>query len=415
MLENLWRCKESFPSGPTHVRKHVPSTVRFLATLQAVPWAKFRSIYLVSELGLSGAQVGVIRSVSLVLKSVSWLFVASVADRSRLGLRWLFIISLIASTSILVVFQLLQGWAVRTASGFALAMFLCLVRSVLNAQSPLLESLSLSLVAKAGLGGRGDDEDGNVKGTGQLPSDFRTNGEARSKAKKTSYSGQRMFGSLAWGAGSLFIGKLSDATSLSFALFTSSYVMVAGLVVYLLGAVPRSLHARDATAPGDVDSSYSSLPSNSNSRGDLASIIGHHHHDETPASSSSSPTGATVDSLWAAAREHASLCSKLAARPGTFAFLVNVFLYSLCFHAFEGILYLQMEKEWGSTRAALGLYTFVTTWVGVAVFAVGDSLIRRFGSVAMITVAETTAVVRCVFLSFLIAVPCACSVSESRA
>ena len=74
--------------------------------------------------------------------------------------------------------------------------------------------------------------------------------------------------------------------------------------------------------------------------------------------------------------------------------MANVFLYSLCFHAFEGILYLQIEKEWGSSRATLGLYTFVTTWVGVAVFAVGDSLLRRFGSVAMIAVAEATAVVR---------------------
>ena len=182
------------------------------------------------------------------------------------------------------------------------------------------------------------------------------------------YGAQRLWTGVAWGCGSYVVGSCIDAYGYD-AIFLWTYAF-GGATLLVLARGPAFARAGDSGAP-------------------------------SPRLARRGPLG----NLWAYVR---GLDRGGDMRP----FLLLMCLYGVSMSLVEALLFLQMAREFESTKALMGLVTLVGTLTEYPFFLRSDALIRRFGQVKMLRVAHACLAARLALLACVtkatapVALPC---------
>eukprot|EP01064_Diplonema_japonicum_P008513 TRINITY_DN15983_c0_g1_i1.p1 TRINITY_DN15983_c0_g1~~TRINITY_DN15983_c0_g1_i1.p1 ORF type:complete len:441 (+),score=58.83 TRINITY_DN15983_c0_g1_i1:69-1391(+) len=197
----------------------LPKAIYFVNTCAAVPWGRFKVVYF-STLGMTGAQVGAVRSATHVAKLVAWPLWGLISDITG-SIKLTLIASLILATLALEMLRRV-GSAPELSFGLMLCCAVC--RSAMNAEWPLVDAATLAMVQKH-----------------QLSSPT---------AQPESYGKQRLWAAIAWGLSSLLVGLSIDSNGLQI-VFLLTYIAVAAELMLVMAWLPNDLRhtKQDDPAP----------------------------------------------------------------------------------------------------------------------------------------------------------------------
>ncbi|KAJ9448471.1 hypothetical protein DIPPA_64950 [Diplonema papillatum] len=205
----------------------LPKAMYFINTCAAVPWGRYKVIYL-SSLGFTGVQVGAIRSATHTAKLFAWPLWGWVSDRIG-SIRNTLLASLVLAT---IALEWMRQIGMNPAAGisFSAVLVCAITRSTLNAEWPLVDAATLALVQeqtheKNGKDGKGDPPEG--------------------------YGKQRLWACVAWGTGSLFVGVTIDGHGLQ-SVFYLTYLAIFVEIILVIVWLPRDLKLSKAEPPPEA-------------------------------------------------------------------------------------------------------------------------------------------------------------------
>lgn len=175
------------------------------------------------------------------------------------------------------------------------------------------------------------------------------------------YGAQRLWTGVAWGLGSYFVGVVIDARGYD-AIFTWTYGFAA-LVVVLLVLRPGTAGAGGVAAAASPEAPRETRAA---VEGNLRRYVAH-------------------------ARSRSDLR----------VFFAVMLLYGVAMSLVEALLFLQMARDFGSSKALMGSVTLVGTCTEYPLFLKSESLLRRYGPASMIAVAHGAMAARLLGLSLV--------------
>jgi predicted MFS family arabinose efflux permease len=310
-------------------------------------WSKFQNIFYM-ENGLNASQIGLLKSIGLILKFFGEPILCMVADLTDQ--------KMVFATCI--VMQMLSMEGLRwIAISFESVLFVKVMRTTTAPSSTFTTTASFAL----------------TEGT------------------KEGYGKQRMFGSLAWGGGSLLAGVLIDRFGMQ-AIFWFSHFFNAACFLLVVICVPSALLLKHRRHPsegsdkpvGDGDPGASALPA-------------------LPAGAAPGAGAAPrPPSAWAIyLRKYAADARRFLQSGPCRAVLASALVYGFVMTVPDTYLFLSLEKDFRASRTLSGLCTLVSTSSCIPFFWYSDPLLRRHGHHRVMLAAQATCVLRLLLLALL--------------
>jgi predicted MFS family arabinose efflux permease len=311
----------------------------FCGSMGGVGWSRFQNVFYL-EHGMNASQIGMLKSVGLVLKIVGepfWCIVADVTDSHKL----LFTICILMQISTLEILR----W-ISISFGTIL-----LVKILRTTTSP--------------------------SGTFTTTACF-----ALTKGTKEGYGQQRMFGALAWGGGALLVGTMVDQFGMTSIFWYTHFFNLVSLLLIVF-CVPAHMFRREHQI-GSCTPSPDLKPDRANDG------------EGVPRRASSASIGCDASIR----RYLAEIRRFLRHRPSR-ALLVYAMLYGFVMTVPDTFLYVSLERDFHASRTFSGLCTLLSTLSELPVFWHADRLLRRHGHRRAMAIAQTALAARLLAYSLL--------------
>jgi MFS transporter, PPP family, 3-phenylpropionic acid transporter len=312
----------------------IAKMIFFCGSMGGVGWSRFQNVFYL-EHGMSGSQIGILKSIGMMLKIFGepfWCIVADVTESHKL----LFSVCLLMQISTLEMLRFLP----------------------INFGTILLVKILRTTTAPSG--------------TFTTTACF-----ALTKGSKEGYGQQRMFGALAWGGGALLVGFLVDWLGMSSIFWYTNFFNITTLLLVLF-AVPAQIFRRDHM-PGHDQGSGSTCELRESDGGSVASRR------------QSSVT--VLDCKASVHRYLAELRRFLRHRPCR-ALLLYALLYGIVMTVPDTFLYVSLERDFHASRTFSGLCTLLSTLSELPVFWHADQLLRQHGHRRAMTIAQIALAIR---------------------
>jgi PPP family 3-phenylpropionic acid transporter len=310
----------------------------FCGSMGGVGWSRFQNVFYL-EHGMNASQIGMLKSVGLVLKIVGepfWCIVADVTDSHKI----LFTICIV-----------MQIGTLETLRWISISFGTILLVKVLRTTTA-------------------------PSGTFTTTACF-----ALTKGTKEGYGQQRMFGALAWGGGALLVGTLVDRFGMTSIFYYTHFFNLISLALIVFG-VPAHFFRRD----NQIGSGFTHAPDQKSDR----AIEGEPRRQSS----------ASVSCENSVRRYFADLRRFLRHRPSR-ALLVYAMLYGFVMTVPDTFLYVSLERDFHASRTFSGLCTLLSTISELPVFWHADRLLRRYGHRRAMTFAQAALAVRLLAYSLL--------------
>ena len=309
----------------------------FCGSMGGVGWSRFQNIFYL-EHGMNASQIGMLKSIGLILKIVGepfWCIVADITDSHKV----LFTICILMQISTLEMMRWIP----------------------INFESIMVMKILRTTTAPSG--------------TFTTTACF-----ALTKGTKEGYGQQRMFGALAWGGGALIVGALVDWQGMDIIFWYTNAFNLTTLLLVLLG-VPAHLFRRDQAPSG----------SGSDLRAD----------GEGGCPGLRRQVPAPGPGFTASARRYLAELRRFIRHRPCRALLLYALLYGVAMTVPDTFLYVSLERDFHASRTFSGLCTLLSTLSELPVFWYADRILRRCGHRHAMMVAPGALAARLVAYSLL--------------
>ena len=311
----------------------LPKLLQFSVTASGVGWTRFQGLLLLAA-GYSPAQIGLLKSWGFFAKLLFTPAWAVIGDRLT-PLAGLTISYLAAFATLAVMRQAIDArwsfWALAT---------LRTLRCSANAIGPMTDAVM-------------------VRWSMRVP--------------QASYGQQRVFASLAWGVGSLFVGHLIDRSALTI-VYTYTYCTMLWtllLIGFLHWRRSRGRGGPSSDGDGGSPSCVTQLPSPS------------------PSPSPSSSNNTTNDLRAVMHNLHLLL-----QRPSLSRFASQIVLSGFLMTLFDSLMPMQIERDLGASRTFNGLSTLLSVLSSIPVWWYSEHVLRARGAWWMLRAGQGLMAVR---------------------
>jgi MFS family permease len=349
-----------------------PKLLAFFISLSGVGWNRF-SVFLLMKNGLSASQIGTLKTFGFILKIFAQPVWGLVADTT--SLKTALILSLCLCSLTLE--------AVRLALAYHMPFFLFLItrslRASVNGISPVCDAI---LVKSA-------------------------------KKQNEGYGKQKLFSSLGWGVGAFVYGLIVDSFGLN-SIFYSTYFFCI-LSVFLVS----SMNYLDDEADGSGNDSENAIQETSNNAN------GGGGNDNTSSRKTSNSSTSNENSVKQSKKTSNATNTQviyngaktkkntqrpllvlqntytLLKQPGILFFASQFFLFGFVMVLADGILYMQLEQEFHSSRKFNGLTTLISTLSALPTYWFAEKILNRRGALFMLHAAQGIAAFRFFLTGFI--------------
>lgn len=331
----------------------------FSNAMSVVGWARFQNNFYLDH-GLSSSEIGSVKALGLVLKFVGEPMWCIAADLTNAKLVFIFC----------TLMQILTMELLRTADVITLNRIVVVkvLRTCTAPTSTLTTAASFQL----------------TKGT------------------QEGYGKQRMFGSLAWGIGALFVGCLIDAYGMS-ALFWYTYVFATiSFFVGLFGIPPRDVKTRAcAMSISNTDICIEGEEATSELGVELHSASSSSASSSAPSSSSFAPfrkgktaVSSALCSLTESLQTYFLGLKQFFSHAPSRVLLLNAIAFGLIMSIVDTYLPISLEKDFHASRTINGLSTLVAVLSALPCFYFSDNLLAKYGHYRCISIAQLVGIFR---------------------
>ena len=301
----------------------------FCGSMGGVGWSRFQNVFYL-EHGMNASQIGILKSIGMILKIFGepfWCIVADVTESHKV----LFAVCILMQIGTLEMLRWIP----------------------INFGTILLVKILRTTTAPSG--------------TFTTTACF-----ALTKGSKEGYGQQRMFGALAWGGGALLVGFLVDWLGMGTIFWYTNFFNATTLLLVFF-AIPAHMFRRDHV-PGQGSGSSGELRLDRDSDGASGG----------PRRQSSVTAFGCESSV---RRYLAELRRFLRYRPCR-ALLLYALLYGVVMTVPDTFLYVSLERDFHASRTFSGLCTLLSTLSELPVFWYSDRLLRRHGHRRAMTIAQ---------------------------
>lgn len=303
----------------------------FSTTFSGIAWTRFQTVVLLNA-GYSMSHIGAVKSLGFAAKFIITPVWAAIGD-TYTPLKSLIVAFTIAGLSLEFVRQcIVHKWP------FYVLVILRIFRSSSNSIGPLTDSYLVQSARENGL-------------------------------ENESYGRQRLFGSLAWGTGSLLVGILIDANGL-WIVFPFTYVMIALCIIVIILNIRQQRNSKQLLPGSSGITGTSKTRQKPHKAKNLCFVI-------------------------------RNMRDCLLSNPRLKFFSAQVVLLGFCMTLADTLIPIQLEKEFGLSRKLNGASTFIGILTSIPVFWWNTSILRAWGAEKMMVIAQVLMCARFLILGLL--------------
>ncbi len=340
----------------------VPKLLAFLISLSGVGWNRF-SVFLFMKNGLSASQVGTLKTLGFILKIFAQPVWGIIADSTSLQSALILSLVLCSLSLEIVRLALAYHWP------FILFVITRCLRAAVNGISPIADAI---LVKSA-------------------------------KKHHEGYGKQKLFASLGWGIGAFMYGWIVDIFGLN-SIYYSTYffsflcIILVSSMEYLNDGQDNNIDTNDED---DDDNNNNTMITNH-------SNIDNNHHQFNDNEKLTLIINDEKKYDGGKKKKHTQSpllvlqnTYSLLKQPNVLFFASQFFLFGFVMVLADGILYMQLEQEFHSSRKFNGLTTLISTLSALPTYWFAEKILNSKGAFFMLRASQIIALMRFFLTAFI--------------